>query len=84
MVDRLFDHQADWAFVANPLVHLKEQALAAGMSEAEFDACLKNQALFDEVKAERENAATKLEVRSTPTFFVDGDEAHRRACAREV
>ena len=44
------------------------------MSEADFDACLKNQALFDKVKAMRDDAATKLKVNSTPTFFVDGVE----------
>ena len=74
MIDRLFDHQSEWAFAANPLFHLKEQAVGAGLSEAEFDACLKNQALFDKVKAKRDDAATKLKVSSTPTFFVDGDE----------
>ncbi len=74
MVDRLFDHQSDWAFTANPLFHLKEQAMAAGLSEADFDACLKNQALFDKVKAMREEASAKLKVNSTPTFFVDGFE----------
>jgi protein-disulfide isomerase len=72
VVDRLFDHQADWAFTANPLFHLKQQLTAAGMSEADFEACLKNQALFDKVKAMRDNAAAKLGIDSTPTFFVDG------------
>ena len=42
VVDRLFDHQADWAFGDNPLPKLKEQAIAAGLSDADFDACLKN------------------------------------------
>ena len=74
VIDRLFDHQAEWAFTANPLAHLKDQVLAEGMSEAGFDACLKNQALFDKVKAMHEAAATRLKVKSTPTFFVDGVE----------
>ncbi len=74
VIDRLFDHQSEWAFTANPLFHLKEQAIGAGLSEAEFDACIKNQALFDKVKAMRDDAATKLKVSSTPTFFVDGVE----------
>ena len=72
VIDRLFDHQADWAFTANPLFHLEQQLIAAGMSEADFDACLENQALFDKVKAMRDGAAAKLGVNSTPTFFVDG------------
>ena len=72
VIDRLFDHQADWAFTANPLFHLEQQLIAAGMSEADFDACLENQALFDKVKAMRDGAAARLGVNSTPTFFVDG------------
>jgi protein-disulfide isomerase len=74
VIDRLFDHQSEWAFTANPLVHLKEQVLATGMSGTDFDACLKNQALLKAVEKERDDAATRLKVKSTPTFFVDGVE----------
>ncbi len=42
------------------------------MSDADFDACLKNQALLDAVKHDARDAAAKLRVNSTPTFFVDG------------
>jgi protein-disulfide isomerase len=73
LIDRLFDHQGDWAFAANPLFKLKEQALAGGMSEDGFDACLKNQDLLDGVKKMRDVAAATLDVRSTPTFFINGE-----------
>ena len=46
--------------------------MAAGMPGAEFDACLKNQKLLDQVKSVRALAARKLGVNSTPTFFVAG------------
>ena len=72
VIDRLFDHQAEWAFTANPLFQLKEQVMATGMSEADFEACLRNQALLDKVNAMRDAAAGKLGVKSTPTFFIDG------------
>ena len=71
-IDRLFDNQAQWAFAANPLYRLKAQALASGMSAAEFEKCLANQDLFDHIKQMREIAATRFEVHSTPTFFVNG------------
>ncbi|RBP05133.1 protein-disulfide isomerase [Roseiarcus fermentans] len=71
VVDRLFDHQAEWA-VDNPLPKLREQLAAVGMTGADFDACLKNQTLFEAVKAERETASSKLGVDSTPTFFLAG------------
>ena len=72
VADRLFDRQADWAFGDKPLDRLKAEAVAAGMKEADVAACLGNQKLFDAVKAERETAAKKLGVNSTPTFFVAG------------
>lgn len=72
VVDRLFDHQGDWAFAANALAKLKDELTAAGMSEADFEACLKNQTLLDQVKAERDRAHGVLGVKATPTFFVGG------------
>jgi protein-disulfide isomerase len=74
MIGRLFDHQSEWAFSAKPLVRLKQQATAAGMSAADVDACLENQALLKAVEKEHDEAAAKLHVKSTPTFFVDGVE----------
>jgi protein-disulfide isomerase len=74
VIDRLFDRQSEWAFTANPVFHLKEQVVAAGMSEGDFDACLKNQTLLKAVETERADAAAKLKINSTPTFFVDGVE----------
>jgi protein-disulfide isomerase len=74
VIDRLFDYQSEWAFAAKPLVRLKQQAMAAGMSAADVDACLKNEALLKAVEKEHDDAATKLRVKSTPTFFVDGVE----------
>lgn len=71
VVDRLFDHQEEWA-VDNPAPKLREQMTALGMSAADFDACLQNQALVDAVTAERLAAANALGVDSTPTFFVAG------------
>ena len=72
LTDQLFDHQADWAFVANPVFKLKEQWLAAGLTEDAFQACLKDQTMLDKVNSERDAAAKALEVNSTPTFFVNG------------
>jgi protein-disulfide isomerase len=72
VVDRLFDHQADWAFVDNPLPRLRDEMAAAGLAQADFDACLKNQTLLDRVRSMHDAAAQKLGVQSTPTFFVAG------------
>jgi protein-disulfide isomerase len=72
LIDRLFDHQADWAFAANPLFKLKAQVLAGGLSEGDFQACLSSQELLNNINKARDIAQAKLQVRSTPTFFVNG------------
>jgi protein-disulfide isomerase len=58
--------------------------MAAGMSEGEFEGCLKNQALFDKVKAMRAEAAAKLKVDSTPMFFIDGVELQGEHALDEI
>ena len=72
VVDRLFDHQAEWAFGDNPLPKLKDEMAAAGLTGADFDACLKNQSLLDQVRTLRDAAAAKLGV------HVDSDLLCRR------
>lgn len=72
VLDRLFDRQSEWAFAVNPLYKLKRQMLDSGMSDADFEACLANQELLNHLNAGRELATSRLQVRSTPTFFVNG------------
>lgn len=72
IVDLLFDKQKDWAFVDKPLEALAAVIKQTGMSQGDFESCLKNQQLYDEVKKERDDAAKNFHVNSTPTFFVNG------------
>jgi len=44
----------------------------AGLSEAGFNECLKNQQVLDGIETCASAAAEKLNVQSTPTFFVNG------------
>ena len=69
LIDRLFASQGDWAFHDEPLDRLRR---AAGLSPADFLACVKDKALFDGINAERDSAAERFGLDSTPTFFVDG------------
>lgn len=43
------------------------------MSQDEFVACLQNQELQGQVAAVRERAENEFGVRSTPTFFINGE-----------
>lgn len=72
IVDLLFDQQKNWAFGDKPLDALAATVRQAGISQAAFEACLKDSQLYAKVNQERDFAADKLKVNATPTFFVNG------------
>jgi len=72
VVDQLFAQQKTWAFVEEPVPPLRAIATQFGLSQADFETCLDNQALYQSVKKSKELAAQRLGVDSTPTFFVNG------------
>ncbi|HEY1736563.1 MAG TPA: DsbA family protein [Methylovirgula sp.] len=72
MIDLLFDKQKDWAFADKPLEALSALVKQTGMSEETFNACVNNQALYDQVNQVRDYAAKKFNIDATPTFFVNG------------
>ncbi|HET6376929.1 MAG TPA: DsbA family protein [Methylocella sp.] len=72
IVDLLFAQQKNWAFVDKPLDALAGLLKQTGMSQGSFDACLKNQALYDKIAKVHDRAAEKFGVSATPTFFING------------
>ena len=72
IVDLLFTQQKQWAFVDKPLEALAGVVKQAGISQADFETCLKNQDLYDQVTRTRDQASEKFHVNATPTFFVNG------------
>ena len=72
IVDLLFDKQKDWAFVDKPLEALAATVKQAGISQSDFESCLKNQQLYEQVNQTRDNAAKNFHVDATPTFFING------------
>jgi protein-disulfide isomerase len=71
LVDTLFHKQKEWV-VQRPIPPLQAIAKQVGFTEASFEACLTDQKLLDTLEAERNRAAEKLGVNSTPTFFING------------
>jgi len=71
IVEALFAKQSEW-IVKEPLPPLKDIAKQFGVGEDEFNQCLANQKLLDNIQTVRDHAAQKLGVNSTPTFFVNG------------
>jgi protein-disulfide isomerase len=72
LVDLMFDHQDQWAFVNDPETALFNLVKQAGFSRESFDACLTNQQLADGVTTVHDRAEKEFGVGSTPTFFVNG------------
>ena len=72
MVDLLFSQQKNWAFSNKPVEALLSLAKQAGFSQESFEACLKNQSVYDAVEWVRKRGADKFGVSSTPTFFING------------
>jgi protein-disulfide isomerase len=72
MVDFLFDHQQNWAFVDNPKDALLDLVRQAGFSKASFDACVDDKALQAKVEQIKAVAGETLHVDATPTFFING------------
>jgi protein-disulfide isomerase len=72
IIDQLFAQQKTWAFVDKPIQALLDLVKQSGMTQVDFETCLKNQELMDQVTQTRDRAAELFNVDSTPTFFVNG------------
>lgn len=72
-LDILFKRQQQWIQNEDPMQVLQGLARQAGLSEADFVVCLKDQAMLDGIRYMQKAAAEELGVRSTPTFFINGE-----------
>jgi protein-disulfide isomerase len=72
MVDLLFTQQKAWVGTPNPSESLSATVKQAGFTQESFEACLKNQAIYDAVNAVRDRGEKVFGVDSTPTFFING------------
>ena len=72
MIETLFKTQDKWAVPQDWRAALERIARLAGVGSKEFDACLANKALEDEIVQSRLAASTQLDINGTPTIFVNG------------
>jgi len=72
MIDVLFRSQSDWARATDPLAALKQIGRTAGMSQADIDRCVADQAALDRIVAGIKEAEAKFGVDSTPSFLING------------
>ncbi len=68
----LFRGQAQWSQSQEPAVDLERMARFAGLSKADFEACLSNQALVKGIEENADKAHKEHGIESTPTFFING------------
>jgi protein-disulfide isomerase len=72
MVEALFKTQDRWVTEDDPEAKIFEVAKQSGLSKEQFDQCMQDQKLFDNIVAVRKRANETFKVNSTPTFFVNG------------
>ena len=69
-IEVLFKNQDSWAKAQDPKAALARIGKLGGMSQAEFDRCTNDQALFEGIKKLQLEAQQKYDVNATPTFIV--------------
>jgi protein-disulfide isomerase len=71
MLSLLYEKQQTWAG-QNARDELLKMAKLAGLGEAQFDECLKNEDLAKGILEIRKDGADKYGVNATPTFYING------------
>lgn len=69
----LFSTQRNWSGKRNYLEVLSNIAKLGGMKSEEFDACMEDKAIEDKILEKRLQTIKSLRVKSTPTFFINGE-----------
>ena len=72
LVDDLFKSQDYWLAQADPLGALKQIGASVGVDDKAFDACLNDEALKKKILTRYQEAGSKYQVNSTPTFIING------------
>ena len=71
LVEAFFAQQREWA-VQRPMDPMFSIARQAGFTRQSFEACLENHQILQGIEEGRTRAAQRLQVQSTPTFFING------------
>lgn len=74
LVEVIFANQARWTTAENPVQSVAQLGKLAGMSEADIQACMGNQALEDGLLRNMQAGQSKWQVQSTPSFIFNNGE----------
>lgn len=69
----LFQSQPNWSEAVNPLATLAMIGRLGGMSQQDFDSCLRNQELLEGINAGKDKAMVEFGIERTPTFIINGE-----------
>ena len=72
LVDMMFETQDKWVVAPDWRAALERILKLGGIGKKEFDSCVANKKLEDQVAQSRLDAAQQLGVNSTPYFFING------------
>ena len=72
LLDQLFAQQKTWAFVEKPIAPLLAMVKTVGFTQTDFEKCLRDPDLYEQVSQSRERAAEAFNIDATPTFFING------------
>lgn len=72
LLEALFRSQSTWARSQEPAKELERLSRFAGLSPAEFQACLNNRDLLEAIQQRANEARNEYNITSTPTFIVNG------------
>lgn len=73
LLKALFKTQDGWAFDRNFIEKLRSIAQLDGMSSQDFENCINNDILQNQILQHRMEASNNLKIQSTPTFFINGE-----------
>lgn len=70
----LFENQDKWAYDANYMNYLRQNAALAGLGSEAFDACINNEELRNGIMEARAHAQESYSINSTPSFVINEGE----------
>lgn len=73
VLDLLYRTKETWGHAQNPADALLQTLRQAGFTQDSFEACLRNDKLFQDVRQVAERGSRDFGVNSTPTFFINGE-----------
>jgi protein-disulfide isomerase len=71
-LDVLFLNQSRWSHSDDPATALQQYAALAGLSAADFQVCISDEAAIDRILRRQSEGRDKYKVASTPSFVVNG------------